>query len=1479
MAEILDERADSIRLEPPGPEGEGVEFWLRKGDIKEYHQVKRQHGSRNHWSISALGQAGVLQTFLRKLSDEKTLCVFVSTNSTELDELSDRATRAASFAEFEREFAPSKQDELNQLRQNLGLPSLEAVYHYLQKIRVETISENTLITVVKSRLSPLVEGDPANVLAILAQFALDKVHHELTAFDLWQHLESRGYRRRQWGKDPHVLSAVDEANNRYLFNLRQEAISGKMIPREEAHRAVGILTSSSGKRSVLLAGEAGVGKSSVIYEVIEALRNQGWPVVAFRVDRLTPTQLPDEVGKQLSLPGSPAHVLAAIAQGRDCALVIDQLDAVSLASGRHIQFFECINEIIKQAQAHSNIHLILACRKFDLDNDDRLKRLKDDQGVATVVAINRLSHSTVKSVVEEMRLEANRLTARQLDLLSVPLHLKLLADAAKDSSRDALDFQTANDLYDKFCLRKQAAIREAIGRSVQWKEVVGALCDYMNDKQVLYAPKLFVDEKVNLEDVGVMVSWHVLIEDGKQYVFFHESFFDYAFARRFVSSEQGLIDLLQNGEQHLFRRAQVRQILIYRREADRARYLDDIKALLASSEIRFHIKDTVLALMASVSDPTEEEWKIIAPYVEDSSNPLSQKVWRLLNNSVLWIHLIDSLGLIKRWLADGNEDLANWAVGLLAQAQQYMPDRVAELIEPYIGAGDEWRNRFLYLTQRGGLESCRRFFDLFLKLIDEGGLDDWKGGRSVSEDFWSFLYSLSQKRPEWCCEAISHYLNRRLALSLACGQTNPFDRLSGSIPDTQFNNEILLSCAHGKPGEFIESVFPFMLSVIKQNTRMEGYPPWEDPIWSIRFSDESYSFAQSLLTATDMALRSLASNNPEEFAIIASRLRDTKFETIQYLLIRAYTANGVRFADEAADYLCELPIRFETGDANDSHSATRNLLAAITPFCTDEKLKRIEEIVLSYYTDWEKSADGRKGRGYRQFMLLSSIASSRLSDEAKKRLEEWRRKFRRQKPESSVGITGGFVPSPISQQAAEKMNDEQWLKAMARYNYDWDSANMEERLTGGAVELSRVLEIEVKKEPARFAELCLRIPDDANSYYFSAILRGIAESGLDTLAILNVCTRCHQLPNRPCGREICEAISKLTDCPLPDEAVTILAWYATEDPDPVRETWRKESPDETAYYGGDLLMAGLNSVRGGTAKAVGDLIFADADRASQLLLIIERLVCDPSIAVRSWVAYALTALLNYDRNIAVDLFRKLCETEDELFRTRTVEDFLHFALQTHYETLEPILNRMIESELPEAARIGARRVCLTALIREEVRPLALTCISGTDAQRIGAAEIFSANLHLERFRSFCSQALIRFFSDPNEEVRLKAANCFHRLDEKQLEEHVDLIDVFIDGPAFTKAAPDFIRTLGKATFRLADVTCRACEKFIDLAGSDTADFRTRGPLVSAEASKLLIRMYSQSSDTSLQSRCLDLIDRMIETGSYGLHEALDLYER
>lgn len=1006
MIDVMDERVDSIRLEPPGEEGEGVEFWIAKGDSREYHQVKRQQSATGRWTLADLGKKEISSNFWKKLKIPTASCIFISSHAAfQLDELADRAKRAASWQEFNQEFLNAGQSKASEQLKNFqqlcrdwsNCSEIEA-YEALERIGVRTIDEETLRTIVESRLFTLVDGEPETVADVLAQLALDKVHYELTAQDIWHHLENRGFRPRQWGKDPHVLAAIEDANRRYLSPLRDAAIANQVISRDEAQIVLQKLTSRDSKRGLLLVGEAGVGKSGVMLQVLEALHKQELPTLAFRIDRLEPTLLPSDVGQQLGLPGSPANVLAAIAQKRDCVLIIDQLDAVSLASGRNPRFFDCVAEIIKQAQAHPRMRILLACRKFDLDNDHRLRHLTGENGIAETVAISRLPHSTVQKVVAELGLEATRLNGKQLDLLSVPLHLSLLAEIAKTSNVDVLNFKTANDLYDQFWNRKQAVLREHCGRSVQWTHVIDALCDYMSNRQILSAPQAIIDDYA--DDARAMASEHVLIWNGKCLSFFHEGFFDYSFARRFPARKLELLIFLRSSEQDLFRRAQVRQILLQQREADFDYYLDNLNQLLTSSDIRFHLKQVVLALLAALNEPTAEEWSAITPLIGNQADPLTQQVWRTLRSSIHWFQLLDSLGIIEQWLRDESEERIDQTVMLLSIMQRQIPDRVAELVEPYVGASEAWRNRLNYLVQRAELGKGYRFFKLFLRLINEGILDRTEGNMDYSRDFWRQIYSLPQQHPDWACEAIGCYLNRCLDLSLAARQPNPFDRQSGTLQHSQFVEQVLSESARNAPKAFIEHILPFMLRVIELTARRKNNLPWRDSVWYDRPYGRGYDLDDALLTEMEAALSSLAANQPKDFVTLGHQLQSSSnFETIQFLLIRAYAANGEKFADQAIDYLYEQPARLKTGYSGAGNGnvhaapywATRQLLEAATPHCSEEKLTKLQAVILDYYTDYEKSAEGRWFRGYPQLVLLDAIPPYKRTEVATRRLQEWRR--------------------------------------------------------------------------------------------------------------------------------------------------------------------------------------------------------------------------------------------------------------------------------------------------------------------------------------------------------------------------------------------------------------------------------------------------------------------------------------------------------
>ena len=1481
MLDVLDEKSDSIRLEPPGPEGQGVEFWVAKQGIREYHQVKRQHYSGN-WSMRTLASEGILTNFATRLEDEAAHCVFASMIlADQLNELSERARSSESWEEYTGYFLKAEQQRKNFNSVRTCFPDLpeQVIYERLKRVRAEAISENLLRAAVESRVSTLVDGEAATVVDILAEMALERVHHELSAIDIWNHLESRGFTRRRWDKDPNVLSAVEQANQRYLTLLLNQAVGGTVIPREEVQTVLSLLEESGGKTGVMVTGEAGVGKSGVMYQVVDGLLGAGTPVLSFRVDRLRPTQLPDEVGEQLGLPGSPANVLAAIARDGYCVLVVDQLDALSLASGRNTDSFDCISEIIRQAQAHPKMRILIACRKFDLDNDNRMLRLTGSEGIAETVVVDRLSHDAVCGVVSRLGLDANLLNTKQLDLLSIPLHLKLLSELVTDEEIRAFNFERAQDLYRRFWEYKQRVIeRERLGRPVQWASVVYALCDYMNESQTLSAPQSLLDAWSN--DSEAMVSENVLIHENNRYSFFHEGFFDYCYARRFVGSGQSLLSLLLSVEQGLFRRAQVRQILLYQRDAEFERYIANLKEILASSDVRFHIKQVAFALLADVSQPVEEEWDVLSHFAgRDFSDAMTRHAWTVLHRPS-WFQLLDSLGLLQQWLGDSDEEFIDRIVLLFGSLQSQYPDRVAEMVEPYVRMSERWNSRLTNLAQWADWSGGRRFLELMLRLIDEGILDDARGPLAVNGDFWSLLYTLQSKQPSWGCEVVGHYFNRRHMLSRDAGESDPFDNNDGTIPDSQSSERILLELANHAPKSFVHEILPFMQKVIEDTAATDDGGLRLDSNWSHRIFKSVYGIRDALLSAMEIALSRLAIQEIELYRSVVKPILDSPFETIQYLLIRSLASNGSCFADEGIDHICQEPERLRIGYASDSFGATRQLIESLSPHCSDERLKQLESLLLGYYPEWEKTEFGRRVYGYAQFALLSGIEAARRSQEVDKRLGELRRKFGQNEPEPPSPIRTGTFQSPIPENAAEKMSDEQWLAAIRQH------ANSDHRVwqrgpfVGGAYELARVLENQVKKDPARFAELILRFPDDANVSYFEAVLRGISDATLDAEIVVRVCERCHRIDGNPVGRAICALIANMGHVKIPSSALDLVVWYATEDLDPDQELWRTPaSPAGNPYYRGDILEHGINTVRGSAARALAKIIESDPDRASYLQPALDKMVQDPSIAVRSCVAQTLIPVLRYDRDLAVALFKQLCNTEDALLQTHYIEWFIYYGNQTHFDELSRVLLRMVNSQVPQVASAGARQACLAAMDSNEAAAIADICLSGSEAQKIGAARVLADNVMAATYRSFCEDALIKLFGDPSDEVRAEATRCFQRFEGPQLEGFDYLIKQFVSSGAFPENYHRLLTALEESTAKLAEITLSACERFIDVAGMAASDILTGRAGDADIVVKLTLRTYQQSADEAIRARSLDLIDKLMEHSAYGVDSALENFER
>ncbi len=146
-------------------------------------------------------------------------------------------------------------------------------------------------------------------------------------------------------------------------------------------------------------------------QTVKDLTEQGWTALAFRVDRLEPFLTPTPAAQMDLGEVNPVVALATVAEDRPSVLVINQLGAVSFASGRLPRQFDPIVELLEQTKAFPEMRALLACRQFDVDNDPRLGALIAEDGPARPDTVGALTDEEVDAAVRELGIDPSRLSS------------------------------------------------------------------------------------------------------------------------------------------------------------------------------------------------------------------------------------------------------------------------------------------------------------------------------------------------------------------------------------------------------------------------------------------------------------------------------------------------------------------------------------------------------------------------------------------------------------------------------------------------------------------------------------------------------------------------------------------------------------------------------------------------------------------------------------------------------------------------------------------------------------------------------------------------------------------------------------------------------------------------------------------------------------------------------------------------------------
>ncbi|SFU14132.1 ATP-binding protein [Mesorhizobium sp. YR577] len=1483
---VLRGMAEEIRWEPFNEEADGFEFRITGNGLNEWHQCKRQasHGS---WTITGLTNAGVLKAFAGKLADPNTICVFVSSDpAPDFEKLIEKANAAETVEDFYGPGGVGKGDrkaieDLNKVWSDDKAKRLD----WLKRCRVEVTSETMLFRRLEEVCGLLFRTPPVEVIDRMIRLLSANLGKRFTRIEMTDAVASLGI---EWlahfdgGLEGRIVSATDE----YLGSL-MTTIAGIEIETDDIRNAV--QTALEDARPItVLAGSAGSGKSVVLSHVIAEARSRGWPVLAFRIDRYLEVQsLPDLGRILLEAEESPVSAFGNRTIVRPSLLVIDQIDAVSEASGRSPRMRDLFFRMVNQAAHFPNMRVVAACRSYDLDGDSRLEMLSKAAQV-TSITLNPLDwKDAVQPALNRLGLEKRTFTEREQQLLSVPINLQLFASVMLAGDAPAGELSSVR-LFDMLLEIRGRQIRTA-GYSWTPEAALGAIARSMSDNQHLTAPVVVLDTFSGAIDVLCSHGLITAIRDKLQFA--HESYFDHVFSRHFISIGQSVHALLTSNEQRLFRRTQVRQIFSRLRDIGERRYLPNLRAVMESGDVRYLVKDAIAYWLSEVEGPTADERLLVESWF--APGHLLERSARVVFNGSYWLLTLLEGGTIKQWVSEGG-DRKEFAFWLLNKAAVKHSARVAAFMRCWWSAAPDaragelkaWFERLYPDGPIGSLEAL--YGDVIAKLPDTEI-------KPALEDNFE-LGSWVQKSPSLAAHILGLWLRRWM---VAFPADHPFGQ-------SKHNSDYWIQeLVKAQPGALLEAMLePFAEALRREQVALASgdmtYPTLRPPHYE---HDQQYQ--RCLLGA----LEAVAGNEPgkaEEFL----RLLGTGSDVAMFAQLHAIAANGAGLKHLLIPLLSYKRI-FKVGDSDSDWIPFAKAAAAAMPFLPEADRTHVEEAVLAYRPEYEWAREylcrdkagelvllandtaeyvryQLKLSGRDERAILRTIGPDHLSERARRRLAELDRKFAGAPLPEAYGIRGGWVRSPIPSEKAAFMSDTQWLRAIAKYDGSERHVYEPDGVIGGRRQLASVLQERTKEEPIRFVELLERLPLTASPNYAEAVISGLRESEVEASLVVRAIKAALCWPVREYDRIISWTIQKHPEAAADPDVLEFLlksAEYGEASDTTVTTTSPKAkeklSARELLERNDDLVFSGINGERGAAYEALASVLWKDETALRAILDLLERRTRhEPLASVRICMVHLINSVGKYEPDKAVDLFQRVVGTDFRILRGYAAEHVLDWLVFRRSDIVAGFIDGMLKSERTGIRAYGHFLESLLALIEDERNDEFVAGFKDNPVRRQMAALRASGNAASGRYGSRALSWLQQLIQDEDSLVR---ADTMHIAWEKLLDDgngHTAFIRTYIASPTFSDDSDSLMRALEKRASQFPDLTFVAVERVLELADGWTADARRGHFSTLHHLSRVLIELYrAVEVESTQEKKILNLFDQYLARDLFDVRGEIGRYER
>ncbi len=998
------------------------------------------------------------------------------------------------------------------------------------------------------------------------------------------------------------------------------------------------------KNIAVLEANAGLGKSVILKDLLDELNKVEIPVLAIKADKYyaqNRISLEEKLFQQPDI--SIEEVISAIAEEHQkIVILIDQIDALSQTLSSSRDYLLTYNRLIDSMSYFSEVRIVISIRTFDLNYDSDLSLYKS--GKIHRVRLNPLKKEEVESILKHYSVE--KASEKLLELLRIPNHLNIFCKL-KNKSKSSLDsLKSLNDLNTALWTELTDKSKK---QALKVKQLLYSIATKMYEVQQITISNLFYEG--HPKEFNFLKSNYIISEDSKGIQFFHQTFYDFVFAKQFVEKGKSLVHYIDENGQSLYVRQTIKMVLEYLREYNHDNYIETIKELLISTKHRFHVKMLCINTLAIANIPTRKEKNLFKNYIKLNlgyldvflSSTISDSWMQYTINQKILVQnliidkprekLIDEKeialrnNLVTRAIINNLSTSLDRIISFLRSLPNSFDNKIG-LIQRILINAEDWDNKDLV-----------QLFDEFLPYYDES--------KNKRDNFWFFniLQKITIYYPDYVSEKVKPIL-----LSI-------FERPSYSTSLNYDLKQVLEKYYDVHPKKMYDLLLNVMTTVVEENIFDDSMVEVNSPLYkSLYFADVgikgvSLNADEELFDYLSKYRKYLSLKDIAKTKDFFNKYKNSNSIPILKLCIHSLIENPQEYSKESLELIKIIHSKngFLSYDDNFQYLCRTLIGKTFVCFSSGEK-EEVIDIIFSVkhiyeqrvYEDGDKKRHSLHMAGKKEYIFINSIPKEEIqkNNRLKKRYQELNRKFGKIeiKPMDESRMISYAVGAPLEGSAYEHMSIRDWEKTLLKFNDSYVGNRFDDPSKGGKLEHSRAFKDAVSKKPENFADFIVKIngKNGISIDYIISGLEGLVEAEYNEKVIASIYKSIldYELNLSNTLHMIWIADFFIKHEIVDDKIMTFLTNSALNHENP-------SSPMNPR----DPSFDSLNTVRGAAIRKVIQCYY-NPEFADIIFSTVEKAANDPQASVKVGILGQIAFLNHLDLDRSFRIFENLVDTND-----------------------------------------------------------------------------------------------------------------------------------------------------------------------------------------------------------------------------------------